>query len=146
MLRLRWGSSCCSGSCVGYSGSGCFCGCRDLFHHHPGFHFFSLFFSWGCIVLCSFAPPGSLPFLAAAFCPALRLVMASLVAIVTFDLALVSALVLTLAIAGVRSQGFILHFGTVIPNLAALRLVDYELLEYFCCEDLASKACACADG
>src|SRR6266850_3540798 len=141
MLRSRWG-----GSCVGYSGSGCFCRRGNLFHRRPRFHLFLLFLGWGCIFFCAFSPPWSLSFLAAAFHPALGLVMAGLVAIVTFDLALVSALVLTLAIAGVRGQGFILRFGAVILNLAALRLIDHELLEYFCCEDLGSKACTCANG
>src|SRR6267142_2013320 len=146
MLCSCWGSSRCGGSCVGYSGSGCFSRCGNLFHRCPCFCLFLLFLGRGCIFFCDFSPPWSLSFLAAAFRPALGLVMASLVAIVTFDLALVSAPVLTLAIAGVRGQGFILHFGAVVLNLAALRLVDHELLEYFCCEDLGSKACACADG
>jgi len=86
-------------------------------------------------------PCPSLPFLAATFRPALRLVMASLVAIVAFDLALVFALVLAFAIARVHSQGFILRFGVVVLNLAVLRFVNHKLLKYLCCEDLASKAC-----
>src|SRR6266850_713263 len=146
MLRSRWGSSCYGGSCVGYSGSGCFCRRGNLFHRCPHFRLFLLFLGQGCIFFCDFSPPRSLSFLAAAFHPALGLVMAGLVAIVTFDLALVSVPVLTLAIAGVRGQGFILCFGAVVLNLAALGLIDHELLEYFCCEDLGSKACACADG
>src|SRR6266850_926341 len=146
MLRSCWGSSHCGGSCVGCSSSGCFCRCGNLFHRCPRFRLFLLFLGQGCIFFCAFSLPRSLSFLAATFCPALGLVMAGLVAIVTFDLALVSALVLTLAIAGVRGQGFILHFSAVVLNLAALRLIDHELLEYFCCEDLGSKACTCADG
>ena len=104
LLCLRWGLPCCGGSCIGCSGSGCFCRCGDLFHCCPCFRFFFLFFSWGCIFFCSFAPPWSLSFLAATFHPALGLVMASLVAIVTFDLVLVSVPVLAIAIAGVRGQ------------------------------------------
>src|SRR6266850_2904933 len=146
MLCSCWGSSHCGSSCIGYSSSGCFCRHGNLFHRRPRFRLFLLFLGWGCIFFCDFSLPRSLSFLAAAFRPALGLVMAGLVAIVTFDLALVSAPVLTLAIAGVCGQGFISRFGTVVLNLVALGLVDHELLEYFCCEDLGSKACACTDG
>src|SRR6267142_2060106 len=146
MLRSRWGSSRCGGSCIGYSGSGCFCRRGNLFHRHPRLRLFLLFLGQGCIFFCAFSPPRALSFLATTFRPALGLVMASLVAIVTFDLALVPAPVLTLAIAGVCSQGFILCFGVVVLNLAALGLINYKLLKYLCCEDLASKACACAEG
>src|SRR6266850_1243430 len=146
MLPLRWGSSPCSGSCVGYSSSGCFCRCGNLFHHRPHFHFFLLFLSRGCIFFCTFSLPRSLSFLATAFRPALGLVVASLVAIVAFYLVLVSVLVLAFAIARVHGQGFILRFGALVLNLASLGFINHELLEYFCCEDFGAEAHAHTDG
>src|SRR6266850_6999784 len=132
MLRSCWGSSHCGGSCVGCSSSGCFCRHGNLFHRCPRFRFFLLFLGQGCVFFCAFSLPRSLSFLATAFRPALGLVVAGLVAIVAFYLALVSALVLAFATAGVCGQGFILHFSALVLNLASLRFINHELLEYFC--------------
>src|SRR6266850_7804324 len=130
MLCSCWGSSHCGSSCIGYSSSGCFCRHGNLFHHRPRFHFFLLFLSQGCIFFCAFSPPQSLSFLATAFCPALGLVVAGLVAIVAFYLALVSAPVLAFATAGVHGQGFISHFSALVLNLVPLGFINHELLEY----------------
>src|SRR6267142_728126 len=141
MLHSCWGLSCCSSSCIGCSGPRCFGRHGNLFHRHPHFHFFLLFLSQGCIFFCAFALPWSLTFLATTFRPALRLVVASLVAIVAFYLVLVSVPVLAFAIARVHGQGFILRFGALVLNLASLGFVNHELLKYFNCEDFGAEMC-----